>query len=286
MSAGFNCRWEARGQVILGPTAPAPKVMGIVNLTPDSFSDGGRIANPAEAVAFARRLAAQGADLLDLGGESSRPGAAPVSLEDELARVLPVVLELSGSISIPISVDTTKASVARAALAAGASIINDISALASDPEMAALAADSGAGVVLMHMQGAPATMQKSPHYGDVVTEVSDFLARRVEWAEGRGIPRERIAIDPGIGFGKTRDHNLAILRNLERFANLGCAVMIGVSRKGLLGSITGRPVSERARQAWPQRSRLASAAPEWFGCMTSQRQPTRFASGPPSADGR
>ncbi len=246
MSAGFNCRWEARGQAILGPTGRVPKVMGIVNLTPDSFSDGGRIGDQTEAAAFARRLRAAGADLLDLGGESSRPGAEPVSLEQELARVIPVIEELSGTINIPISVDTTKAAVARAALAAGASIINDITALAADPDMAVLVADSGAGVVLMHMQGTPATMQASPHYGDVVTEVYDFLARRVEWAEGRGIPRERIAVDPGIGFGKTREHNLAILRNLERFANLGCAVMIGVSRKGFLGSITGRPVSERA----------------------------------------
>ena len=246
MNPGYHCRWEARGQIILDATSSAPIVMGIVNLTPDSFSDGGRISSTAEAASFSRRMIAQGADLLDLGGESTRPGAEPISLEQELARVVPVVLELSGTISIPISVDTTKAAVARAALAAGASIINDISALAADPEMAALAADSGAGVVLMHMQGTPATMQASPHYGDVVTEVHDFLARRVEWAEKRGIPRERIAVDPGIGFGKTREHNLAILRNLERFANLGCAVMIGVSRKGFLGSITGRPVSERA----------------------------------------
>ncbi len=184
--------------------------------------------------------------MLDLGGESTRPGAEPVSLEEELRRVVPVVQALADLIEIPISVDTTKAEVARLALAAGASIINDISALAADPEMVKVAADCGAGVVLMHMQGTPATMQDNPQYHDVVTEVYDFLAFRVEWAEAHGIPRERIAVDPGIGFGKTATHNLEILRNLERFDTLGCTILVGLSRKGFLGSITGRPVSERA----------------------------------------
>lgn len=246
MSPRPHTRWEARGRTILTASDLVPKVMGIVNLTPDSFSDGGRISSPGEAVDFARRLAFSGADLLDLGGESSRPGAVAVPLEQELARVLPVVEALCGEIAIPISIDTTKAEVARAALDGGASIINDISALAADQKMARVAADSGAGVVLMHMQGSPATMQLSPQYGDVVVEVYDFLARRLDWAEKRGIPRDRIAVDPGIGFGKTREHNLEILRNLERFATLGCAILVGVSRKGILGSITGRPVSERA----------------------------------------
>jgi dihydropteroate synthase len=220
--------------------------MGIVNLTPDSFSGAGRLPGPLESASFARRLAGQGADLLDLGGESSRPGAEPVSLEEELNRIVPVLRMLSGQLQIPISIDTTKAEVARAALTGGASIVNDISALSADPEMAAVVASFEAAVVLMHMQGTPATMQANPRYTDVVAQVYDFLAERIEWAQARGIPRQRIAIDPGIGFGKTRDHNLEILRNLERFATLGCAILIGVSRKGFLGSITGRPVSERA----------------------------------------
>ena len=238
--------WEARGRTIVAASDPVPKVMGIVNLTPDSFSDGERFSSPLASVDFARRLAAEGADLLDLGGESSRPGAEPVSLEEELRRVVPVVEQLSEHVSIPISIDTTKAVVARAALAAGASIVNDISALAADPEMAGVAARSGAGVVLMHMRGTPRTMQVDPRYTDVVREVYDFLAFRVEWAQAQGIPRERIAVDPGIGFGKTGAHNLEILRNLARFDNLGCAILVGVSRKGFLGSITGRPVTERA----------------------------------------
>ena len=237
--------WEACGRTILARSDAVPKVMGIVNLTPDSFSDGGRPSSSVESVGFARRLADQGADLLDLGGESSRPGALPVSLEEELRRVVPVVEQLSEYVSIPISIDTTKAAVAQAALAAGASIINDISALTADPEMAGVAARTGAGVVLMHMRGIPRTMQTDPRYADVVGEVYDFLAFQVEWAEAHGIPRERIAVDPGIGFGKTSAHNLEILRNLERFDNLGCAILIGVSRKGFLGSITGRPVLER-----------------------------------------
>ena len=157
-----------------------------------------------------------------------------------------MIESLAAKLEIPISVDTTKAEVARAALAAGASIINDTSALSADPEMAPLAASSGAGVVLMHMQGTPQTMQVSPAYHDVVTEVYDFLAFRVDWAESRGIPREHIAIDPGIGFGKTPLHNIEILRNLERFDTLGCPILVGVSRKGFLGSITGKPVKERA----------------------------------------
>jgi dihydropteroate synthase len=220
--------------------------MGIVNLTPDSFSDGGLSMNHEAAVSHARRLAAEGADILDLGGESSRPGAEPVALEEELRRVIPVVETLAAEMSIPISVDTNKAEVARQALKAGASIINDISALGFDPAMAAVAADSGVGVVLMHMRGTPATMQMSMQYNDVVAEVYDFLARRIEWTLAQGIPRERIAIDPGIGFAKTHQHSFEILRSLRRFESLGCAILIGTSRKGLLGKITGRSVVERA----------------------------------------
>jgi dihydropteroate synthase len=239
-------KWEARGREILASSDRVPKVMGIVNVTPDSFSDGGLSMNHEAAVSHARLLAAEGADILDLGGESSRPGAEPVALEEELRRVIPVVETLAAEMSIPISVDTNKAEVARQALKAGASIINDISALGFDPAMAAVAADSGVGVVLMHMRGTPATMQMSMQYNDVVAEVYDFLARRIEWTLAQGIPRERIAIDPGIGFAKTHQHSFEILRSLRRFESLGCAILIGTSRKGLLGKITGRSVVERA----------------------------------------
>ena len=221
--------------------------MGIVNLTPDSFSDGGNTQQPEDALAHAQRLAALGADLLDLGGESSRPGAEPVSLAEELRRVIPIVEAIATTMTIPLSIDTTKAEVARQAVKAGAAIINDITALAADRAMTRVAADTGAGVVLMHMQGTPATMQLDPRYDDVVTEVYDFLARRVEWALANGIPRERIAVDPGIGFGKTFKHNIEILRSLRRFESLGCVILVGTSRKGFLGKITtGRPVIAEA----------------------------------------
>jgi dihydropteroate synthase len=242
-SARFGS-WEARGRPVVPGRRPA--VMGIVNATPDSFSDGGRALASDSAIALGRALAAQGADLLDLGGESSRPGAEPVPVEEELRRVIPVIEGLAGPAGVPISVDTTKAEVARRALAAGAAIVNDITALGGDPEMPRVAADSGAGVVLMHMRGEPKTMQLDPRYDDVVAEVYEYLARRVEWAEAQGIPRSRIAVDPGIGFGKTFEHNLDLLRNLRRFASLGCAVLIGTSRKGFLGTLTGRPATERA----------------------------------------
>jgi len=255
-------RWEACGRTILRDDDPIPKVMGIVNLTPDSFSEAGRALDPIDSVAHARRLVASGADLLDLGGESSRPGALPVTLDEELRRLVPIVEALSSQVALPISIDTTKAEVASRALAAGATIINDISALGADQQMVDVAACSGAGVVLMHMQGVPHTMQVDPRYNDVVTEIHDFLAYRAEWAESRGIPRERIAIDPGIGFGKTVEHNLQILRNLHRFANLGCVILIGTSRKGFLGSVTGRPVTERA---------AASVASALAACLRGAR---------------
>lgn len=235
--------WEAAGRTLAPGRRPA--VMGIVNVTPDSFVDGGRASALADALALAARLEAEGADLLDVGGESSRPGAAPVPEAEELRRVLPVVEALAATARVPISVDTVKAGVARRALAAGAAVINDITALA-DPAMAAAVAGAGAGVVLMHMAGTPRTMQHNPRYGDVTAEVLEFLALRVEAAEAAGIPRVRIAVDPGIGFGKTLAHNLELLRNLGRFATLGCAVLVGTSRKGFLGAITGRPVGERS----------------------------------------
>ena len=219
--------------------------MGIVNVTPDSFSDGGRFAATDSAINHALRLAAEGADLLDIGGESSRPGSEPVSLEEELARVVPVVRGLAAQVSIPISVDTTKAEVARQALAAGAGIVNDITAGLGDPDMMSVVREGGAGVVLMHMQGTPATMQQSPTYADVVGEVRDFLSDRVRAWVAAGVPAERIAIDPGIGFGKTFDHNLALLRDLDALSAIARPVLLGVSRKGFLGKITGRPVAER-----------------------------------------
>jgi dihydropteroate synthase len=238
--------WEACGRTILEAHDPVPKVMGIVNLTPDSFSGVGPGLRFGDSVEYAARLAAEGAAVLDLGGESSRPGAEPVTLDEELERVIPVLDAVTSRVTVPISIDTTKAEVARQALRLGAKVINDISALGSDPEMAALAASTGAGVVLMHMQGVPRSMQVEPQYSDVITEVYEFLARRIDWAQARGIPRERIAIDPGIGFGKTNEHNLQLLRNLDRFDTLGCVVLVGASRKGFLGKITGRPLAERA----------------------------------------
>ena len=239
-------RWEALGRAIVGESDPVPKVMGIVNVTPDSFSDGGRYSDTALAVAHARSLEGEGADLLDLGGESSRPGSTPVPLDEELRRVIPVIEAVSAELSLPVSVDTTKAEVARRAIAAGASVVNDISALTFDPGLARVVADAGAGVVLMHMRGDPRTMQNDPRYDDVVSEVYEYLARRIEAAGVAGIPPERVAIDPGIGFGKKDRHNLELLRNLGRFASLGCVVLIGTSRKGLLGKMTGRPVDQRA----------------------------------------
>jgi dihydropteroate synthase len=220
--------------------------MGIVNVTPDSFSDGGRFQTVETALAQGYRLSDEGADVIDIGGESSRPGSEPVPLSEELQRILPVIEGLAASGRVPLSVDTTKADVARQVLNAGASIINDVTALGEGPEMARVVADAGAGLVLMHMQGVPRTMQQNPSYTDVVTEVYDFLAKRVELAEEYGISRERIAVDPGIGFGKTFHHNRELLRNLQRFADLGCAILVGTSRKRFLGTLTGRAVDERA----------------------------------------
>jgi dihydropteroate synthase len=224
---------------------PRPLVMGIVNVTPDSFSDGGQFTATETAIEHGVRLATDGADLLDVGGESSRPGAKPVSLEDELARVIPVVRGLAAKVKVPISVDTTKAEVARQALAAGAAIVNDIAAGLGDSDMPAVVRDTRAGVVLMHMQGTPETMQLNPTYTDVVREVREFLAERIQAFVNAGVPAERIAVDPGIGFGKTADHNRLLLAHLDELLALGRPILLGVSRKGFLGRITGRPVNER-----------------------------------------
>lgn len=217
--------------------------MGIVNMTDDSFSGDGVAADVPRAVAQALRLVEEGADILDIGGESSRPGAEPVPAAAELARVLPVIEALRGC-GVPLSVDTAKPEVMREALAAGADMINDIDALRSPGALKAVAA-SDAAICLMHMQGEPRTMQADPRYGDVMDEVMAFLAARVAACEAAGIARERIVIDPGFGFGKTLAHNLALLRQLGRFAELDLPLLAGMSRKSMLGLITGRPVTER-----------------------------------------
>ena len=236
-------KWVVRDHIL--PVEERVLVMGVLNLTPDSFSDGGRYLDLDTAVARAEAIEAEGADLLDIGGESSRPGSRPVSLEEELVRVLPVLTALAGRVHIPISVDTTKAEVARRSLELGASIINDITALRGDPEMAGVVARAGAGLILMHMQGTPAIMQDRPSYGSVVEEVLDFFRSRVKSAEAAGIYRERIAVDPGLGFGKTLEHNLALLGGLSTFAELGRPIVIGPSRKTFVGTVVSRPVSER-----------------------------------------
>ena len=221
-----------------------PRVMGIVNVTPDSFSDGGRHDTVEAAVAHGLRLAHEGADVLDVGGESTRPGAEAVSLADELARVVPVIERLARETSLPISVDTSKPEVMRAAVAAGAGMINDVYALRREGALDAAAA-LGVPVVLMHMLGEPRGMQDAPHYDDVVSDVHRFLAERLFACEMAGIPKKNLAVDPGFGFGKTLDHNLRLLRQLSRLADLGVPVLAGLSRKRSLGEITGRGVDER-----------------------------------------
>jgi len=220
-----------------------PLVMGVVNITPDSFSDGGMFADTERAIAHAQRLIGEGVDILDLGGESTRPGAAPVSLEVERRRVLPV-LEALASGGVPVAVDTRKPELMREAIAAGAAMINDVTAL-SGPGALAAVARAPVAVCLMHMQGDPATMQANPEYRDVVREVRDFLAQRVAVAEAAGIARNRIVVDPGFGFGKTVEHNLALLRSLREFNSLGGALLAGLSRKAMLGRLTGREPLER-----------------------------------------
>lgn len=207
-----------------------PALMGIVNVTPDSFSDGGAHAAPEAAIAHGQRLLEDGAAILDIGGESTRPGAEPVTVEEELRRVLPVV-EAFAAEHAPVSIDTRNARVMRAAADAGATIFNDVSALSHDPDSLAAATDTGALVVLMHMQGEPATMNDDPRYEDVVQEVYAYLAGRIETCVAAGIPRERIAIDPGLGFGKAFAHNMALLGALDRFLTLGCTLLVGASRK-------------------------------------------------------
>ena len=213
--------------------------MGVVNITPDSFSDGGRFFDPQQAIAHARRIADEGADIIDIGGESTRPGAAPVAEADELKRILPVVTEIE---DLCVSVDTRRPAVMKAVLEAGASMINDVDALAAPGALEAVAG-SKCAVCLMHKKGEPATMQRDPHYDDVTAEVRGFLKQRVDATLGAGVAAERIVVDPGFGFGKTAAHNLTLLKNLSRLSEL--PILAGLSRKSTLGKITGRPVEER-----------------------------------------
>jgi dihydropteroate synthase len=221
-------------------------IMGVVNVTPDSFSDGGAFEDPIAAVAQGRRLAGEGAHILDVGGESTRPGADPVPVQEELRRVIPVLEGLAGlALPVRLSIDTMKLEVAEAALAAGATYVNDVSAFRHDPDLAGLVADRGVDCCLMHMLGDPGTMQDDPRYDDVVDDVKAFLEERMTAAVAAGVPEERIQLDPGIGFGKTLAHNLALLRRLDEIVALGRPVVVGTSRKSFLGRLTGRDVTER-----------------------------------------
>ena len=220
-----------------------PLVMGVVNVTPDSFSDGGLFADTARAVAHARQLADEGAHILDVGGESTRPGAAPVTLEEERRRVLPVLEALAGG-NVPVSVDTRKPALMREAIAAGAAMVNDVTAFSSEGALEAVK-KAPVAICLMHMQGDPGTMQSNPSYRDVVSEVRDYLAARVAAAEASGISRDRIIIDPGFGFGKSLEHNLALLSSLREFRLPGVALLAGLSRKAMLGRLTGRGPQDR-----------------------------------------
>ena len=221
-----------------------PAIMGVVNVTPDSFSDGGQFLEPERAIAHGRQLAADGAHILDIGGESTRPGAAPVGADEELRRVIPVIEGLAGG-EARISIDTTKAEVARRAIDAGGAIVNDVSAFRFDPQLAAVVGESGTDCCLMHMLGEPRTMQEDPRYDDVVADVKAFLEGRMAFAVSEGVAEERIWLDPGIGFGKTVEHNLELVRRLDELVALGRPVVIGTSRKSFLGKLTGREEKHR-----------------------------------------
>lgn len=230
-----------RGPIELDRT----RLMGILNVTPDSFFDGGQHASLEAAVAHGLRLVEAGADVLDVGGESTRPGSRPVTEAEEMERVVPVVRELALRVNVPISVDTVRASVAQAAIDAGAAMVNDVTALRADPEMVRVVARAKVPVVLMHALWPPETMQEDPEYVDVVEDVFAFLESRVDFAMKHGIPRERLLVDPGIGFGKTVAHNLALMRGIDRFMILGGAVLVGPSNKSFLGALLGKPVEAR-----------------------------------------
>ncbi len=238
--------------------------MGIVNVTPDSFSDGGRFLEPNDAVAHGVELVAQGADALDIGGESTRPGAAPVAADEELRRVLPVVERLADATNVPVSIDTTKSAVARAALEAGATVVNDVSAGRFDPDILRVAADARAGFVVMHMLGEPRTMQRDPHYDDVVVDVGDFLAERVDAARAAGIADGAIAADPGIGFGKTVEHNLFLLARLRTLSQrVPAPLIVGTSRKTFIGRLLGRATGASGDLPVDQREEGSLATAVW-----------------------
>lgn len=257
-----------RGEPMLGTLRhPLPDpghpvlVMGIINVTPDSFSDGGQCSDMDRLLDRAAAMVAAGADIIDIGGESTRPFAPPVSLQQELDRVIPAIRAIRARFAVPLSIDTAKADVARAAIAAGADIINDVSGLTHDPEMIRVAIDHDVPVIIMHMQGTPRDMQINPHYDDVVAEIRTALAERISWAERQGLARARIIIDPGIGFGKTVAHNLAILRDLRQFTTLGCPVLVGYSRKSFIGSILSLPQAAARDEA----TAILSALCTWNG---------------------
>lgn len=220
-------------------------IMGILNVTPDSFSDGGRYVDAEKALQHAREMVAAGADIIDIGGESTRPGATPLTEEEELRRIIPLIERLSAELTVPISVDTYKSSVAKKALKAGAGLVNDISGLRFSPDMAKVAADSGAAVVIMHSKGTPRDMQRNPVYDDVVGEIMAWLEEGIELAVKAGVDREKILIDPGIGFGKTLEHNLSLLNRLDEFKGLGRPILLGTSRKKFIGTILDIPVPEQ-----------------------------------------
>lgn len=237
LTGADQARLSAPRADFAGLSMASPRIMGIVNVTPDSFSDGGKYKTAAVAVQAAAQMAAEGADILDVGGESTRPGAATVAETEEIGRVVPVIAGIRTISSVPVSIDTRKAAVAQTAIDAGADIINDVTAMNYDPEMGAVMAKTGAPVVLMHSAGSPETMQDDPRYDNVLLDVYDALADAVERAQAAGIARERIVVDPGIGFGKTLAHNLALLQGIAVFHNLGCPVLLGASRKRFIGTI-------------------------------------------------
>ena len=241
-----------------------PLIMGVVNVTPDSFFDGGRYLDAAAAVSHAVRMVEEGADLLDIGAESTRPGANIVDEEEECRRAIPVVSAIARAVTVPISIDTSKVAVARQALDAGAVLVNDVTALRGDPAMVDMVARSGAGIVLMHMQGTPRTMQLAPRFDDVVGEISDFFEERISFAMTHGIVRRQIILDPGIGFGKLLGHNLTLLDKLRHFVQFECPLLIGVSHKSFLGQLVDRPVQERQ---WATAAAVAMAVDRGAGIL-------------------
>jgi dihydropteroate synthase len=253
---------QVKGRLIEFPDRPL--IMGVVNVTPDSFYDGGRYLDAATAVAHAVRLVEEGADLLDIGAESTRPGADVINEAEECRRAIPVVTAVAKAVSVPISVDTSKAAVARAALDAGAVLVNDVTALRGDPAMVEVVARAGAGIVLMHMLGTPHTMQQAPHYDGVVEEISAFFEERIRFAMAHGIVRRQIILDPGIGFGKLLAHNLVLLAQLRGFLEFECPLLVGVSQKSFLGQLVNRPVQERQ---WATAAAVAMAVDRGAGIL-------------------